>query len=134
MRYLLDTNACVDYLNGSYPHVVRRIQSSDPADLCVSAVVVAELRYGAERSAHRRRNHARIDTLLGDIACLPFGADAARTFGAVRSQLEKGGKVIGPYDMQIAAHALCLDLVVVTDNIAEFSRVVGLAVENWRQA
>lgn len=132
VRYLLDTNVCVDYLNGRYPNVVRRIQSTVPDDLCVSSVVAAELRYGADRSSKARRNHSRLDLLLSEIRCLSFDEEAARVFGRVRSRLEAKGRPIGPYDMQIAAHALSRALTLVTDNVDEFSRVDGLKVENWR--
>jgi tRNA(fMet)-specific endonuclease VapC len=130
--YLLDTNVCVDYLNGRYPNVVRRIQSAVPEELCTSAVVAAELRYGADRSKHVRRNHARLDAFLAELGCRPFDEAAATTFGKVRSELEAKGRPIGPYDMQIAAHALSLGATVVTDNVDEFARVKSLDVENWR--
>jgi tRNA(fMet)-specific endonuclease VapC len=133
MRRLLDTNACVDYLTGRYPKLVARIQTSTPADLCLSSVVVAELRYGADHSARRRTNHARIDTLLEGIECLDFDLRAAAAYGRVRAQLEKAGTPIGPNDMLIAAHALSRGLTVITDNVAEFGRVRGLAVDNWRR-
>jgi len=133
MKYLLDTNVCVDYLNGRHPAVTRVIQSSSPDDLCVSSVAVAELRYGAEKSAHRRRNHARLDVFLSEIPCVAFGGDAASFYGRVRTALEEKGRLIGPYDLQIAAHALSLGLVLVSDNTREFRRVRGLKVENWRR-
>lgn len=133
MHHLLDTNACVDYLTGRYPKVVARIQGSPPEDLGVSCVVVAELRYGADHSVRRRMNHARIDALLDEIECLDFDLQAAATYGRVRAQLEVIGTPIGPNDMLIAAHALSRGLCVVTDNVAEFARVKGLKVDNWRQ-
>ena len=133
MRHLLDTNACVDYLTGRYPKLVARIQSSSPDDLCLSSVVVAELRYGADHSARRRTNHGRIDALLDEIECLDFDLQAAASYGRVRAQLEAAGTPIGPNDMLIAAHALSRGLSVVTDNVAEFKRVKGLKVDNWRQ-
>ena len=133
MAFLLDTNACVDYFTGRYPTVVTRIQGSSPEDLFVSVVVVAELRYGADHSARRRTNHARIDALVEEIEPLDFDRRAAATYGRVRAQLEAGGTRIGPNDMLIAAHALSRGLTVVTDNTAEFRRVKGLKVENWRQ-
>lgn len=133
MRFLLDTNVLVDYLTGRYPNVVHRIQGSAPEDLCVSSVVAGELRYGADRSAHPRRNHSRLDTLLREIRCLPFDETAAREFGRVRSRLDARGTPIGPYDTLIAAHALSLGVTLVTDNVDEFSRVRGLRVENWRR-
>lgn len=132
MRHLLDTNACVDYLTGRYPRVVERIQGSSPDDLCVTSVVVAELRYGADHSARRRTNHARIDALLDEIECLDFDLRAAAAYGRVRSRLEEAGTPIGPNDMLIAAHALSRGLSVVTDNVGEFGHVKGLKVENWR--
>ncbi len=132
MRRLLDTNACVDYLTGRYPGVVARIQGSSPEDLCVTSVVVAELRYGADHSARRRTNHARIDALLDEIECLDFDLRAAAAYGRVRARLEAAGTPIGQNDMLIAAYALSRGLSVVTDNVGEFGRVKGLKVENWR--
>ncbi|HET7295139.1 MAG TPA: type II toxin-antitoxin system VapC family toxin [Vicinamibacteria bacterium] len=133
MAFLLDTNVCVDYLTGRYPKVVGRIQDSSPEDLYLSVVVVAELRYGADHSARRRTNHARIDVLIEEVEPLDFDLRAAATYGRVRSQLEASGTPIGPNDMLIAAHALSRGLTVVTDNTEEFGRVKGLKVENWRE-
>jgi tRNA(fMet)-specific endonuclease VapC len=133
MAFLLDTNACIDYLTARYPKVVARIQKSSPDDLFLSTVVVAELRYGADHSARRRANHARIDALVQEIEPLDFDLRAAAMYGHVRARLEAGGTPIGPNDMLIAAHALSRGLTVVTDNTAEFGRVKGLKVVNWRE-
>ena len=133
MPFLLDTNVWVDYLNGRYPAVVRQIQSRSPGELLLSSVVLAELRYGADRSRKRDWNHARIDILVRDVPVAGFDTEAARAFGRVRSSLEKRGLPIGPYDMMIAAQALALEHVLVTDNEKEFRRVSGLTVENWRR-
>jgi tRNA(fMet)-specific endonuclease VapC len=133
MAYLLDTNACSDYFTARYPKVVSRIQGCSPEDLRLSVVAVAELRYGADHSARRRANHARIDALIAEIETLDFDLRAAATYGRVRAQLEAGGTPIGPNDMLIAAHALSRGLTVVTDNTTEFKRVKGLKVEDWRQ-
>lgn len=132
MRYLLDTNACVDYLTGRFPGVLERIRRSSPGDLCISSVVVAELRYGADRSVSRRRNHQRLDVLTAEIQCADFNLAAAAAYGRVRAALEAQGTPIGPNDMLIAAHALALGLTLVTHNLREFERVEGLAVESWR--
>lgn len=132
MRYLLDTNAWVDYLTGRYSTVVARIQESRPDDLCLSSVVMAELRYGAEKSQRKKSNHDLLDTLAREVRCVDFDLDGARTYGELRTALEKRGSPLGPYDMMIAAHALSLDLIVVTDNEREFRRVKSLQVENWR--
>jgi tRNA(fMet)-specific endonuclease VapC len=133
LRYLLDTNVCVDYLNRRHASVVERIQASSPEDLCLSSVVVAELRYGADKSQKRLENHRRIDVLVNEIVCVDFDAEAAAVFGQIRCDLERRGEPIGPYDLMIAAHALSLELVLVSDNLREFRKVGGLAVENWRE-
>ena len=132
MKYLLDTNACVDYLSGRYPSVIAHLQRSGPTDLGLSTVVVAELRYGADRSARAKENHARIDVLVAEIPPVEFDLDSAAAYGRLRTRLEAKGTPIGPNDMLIAAQALARDLVLVTDNVREFRRVRGLKVENWR--
>jgi len=134
MKYLLDSNVCVDYLTRRFPQVGRRIQNLIPEDLCLSSIVVAELRYGADKSAKVRRNHELLNVLTGEIPYRDFDIAAAALYGKLRASLEKKGKPIGPNDMLIAAHALSLGLVLVTDNVSEFARVEGLKLENWRDA
>jgi tRNA(fMet)-specific endonuclease VapC len=132
MRYLLDTNVCVDILSQRYPEVAERLRRCSPEDLCISSVVVAELRYGADKSQRSAENHRRIDLLLGDIPCFDFDPNAASVYGRIRTDLEKRGEPIGPYDLMIAAHALSLRLTLVSDNVRECKRVKGLQVDNWR--
>ena len=132
MKYLLDTNVWIDYLTGRYPTVVKRIQQSPPDDLCLSSVAMAELRYGAEKSRRKKFNHALLETLAREVRCVDFDLDGARTYGELRTAVEKRGTPLGPYDMMIAAHALSLGLIVVTDNEREFRHVKSLQVENWR--
>lgn len=134
MKYLLDTNVCVDILSQRYPAVAERLQRCSPEDLCISSVVVAELRYGADKSQRSAENHKLIDLLLGEIPCLDFDSSAASVYGRIRTDLEKRGEPIGPYDLMIAAHALSLRLILVSDNMREFRRVANLRVENWRGA
>ena len=133
MKYLLDSNVCVDYLTGRYPSVTTQIQSVLPEELCLSSIVVAELRYGADKSARSRRNHRLLDVLIDEIPCRDFDSKAASIYGRVRVALERQGQPIGPNDMLIAAHALSLGLVLVSDNVREFKRVRGLRLENWRE-
>lgn len=134
MKYLLDSNVCVDYLTGRFPEVTNKIQNLLPEDLCLSSIVVAELRYGADKSAKARRNHQLLNVLTDEIPCRDFDIAAASTYGKVRAALERKGQPIGPNDMLIAAHALSLGLVLVSDNVGEFKRVRGLKLENWREA
>ncbi|MGH9400304.1 MAG: type II toxin-antitoxin system tRNA(fMet)-specific endonuclease VapC [Thermoanaerobaculia bacterium] len=133
MKYLLDTNVCLDYLTRRFPRVIDRIQEASPEELATSSVVAAELRYGADKSRHPARNHARLDVLLGEIRCLDFDLAAARSYGQLRAALERRGRPIGAHDMLIAAHAMAAGLVLVTDNVREFGRVPRLSCENWRR-
>jgi tRNA(fMet)-specific endonuclease VapC len=104
-----------------------------PEELATSSVVAAELRYGAEKSRQPARNHARLDLLLAEITVLDFDLPSASAYGSLRAQLEAGGHPIGAHDMLIAAQAIAAGLVLVTDNVREFTRVLGLVVENWRR-
>lgn len=122
----------MDYLNGLHQEVANRIQRSTPADLGLSSVVVAELRYGADRSARAKASHARVDVLVAEIPPLDFDLEAASACGRLRARLEEAGTPIGPNDMLIAGQALSRGLVLITDNVREFRRVRGLMVENWR--
>jgi tRNA(fMet)-specific endonuclease VapC len=133
LKYLLDTNVCVDYLTGRFPRVIARIQECSPEDLATSSIVAAELRYGADRSGRVAANHARLDVLLGELRCLDFDLEAALSYGILRAALERRGRPIGAHDMLIAAHALSAGLILVTDNVREIARVPRLALENWRR-
>ena len=132
MRYLLDTNVCVDYLNGRYPQVIKRLQEVLPSDVVVSVIAVAELRYGADKSGRPQENHQRLNLLFEDLASLEFDLDSASEYGKVRSELERTGTPIGPNDMLIAAQARAHDLILVTDNLGEFERIDRLRIESWR--
>jgi tRNA(fMet)-specific endonuclease VapC len=93
--------------------------------------VVAEIEYGIAKSGRRRHNRCVFDGLVSGFRVHPFDAAAARLYGPIRAHLEKRGRLIGPSDMLIAAHAQSLDAVLVTDNTEECDRVAGLKTENW---
>ena len=131
MIYLPDTNACIALLRGQSPKLAVRWQATQPSDVATCAVVVYELRYGAERSSVPAREHAKLDTFLEPYICLPFDDACARRCGELRHRLEQAGQLIGPHDLQIAATALHYDLTVVTHNIREFGRIAGLKTEDW---
>ncbi len=132
MRFLLDTNVCVDFLNSRYPRVRKKLLSSTPGAVAVSSIAVAELRYGAEKSARPKENHGQVDLLLEDLRTLEFDLDAGAAYGRLRRALEVRGTPIGPNDLLIAAQALAHDLVLVSADVAEFGRIDGLRLENWR--
>lgn len=134
MRYLLDTNACVIYLNGRSPSMRDRLLSTPVNDLAVCSVVKAELFYGAFRSNNPNRTLERQQTFLAQFISLPFTDEAALLAGQIRAGLASAGTPIGSYDLQIAAIALTNNLTLVTHNTREFERIDGLQIEDWEVA
>ena len=133
MRYMLDTNILVYVLNARPHHqaVLDRFDREDPRDMAVSSITLAELRFGIEKSRQRDVSHRVLQMVVDALNVIPFDANAAQMYGSVRAGLEAQGKPIGPLDTLIAAHALSLDLTLVTNNVREFSKVRRLRVENW---
>lgn len=130
MRYLLDTNILIA-MSKERPGLPERLARHPASSVLLSSVVVAEIEYGIAKSVRWEHNRRVFDTLLAGFPVADFDAQAARAYGPIRAGLEQQGKLIGPYDLMIAAHALALNCVLVTDNVGEFSRVEGLVVENW---
>jgi tRNA(fMet)-specific endonuclease VapC len=114
-----------------HPGVLERLTSTPASAILLSSVVVAEIEYGIAKNARQEHNRRVFDKLLNGFQVVPFDATAARLYGPIRARLERQGRLIGPYDLMIAAHARALDAVLVTDNVGEFTRVDDLAVENW---
>jgi len=134
LDYLLDTNACIALINGEPATVRTRMQKVAAAGdhVLVSSVAVFELWYGVAKSAKQEFNRKRLETFLaGPILVLPFEDADARVAGSVRATLEAGGKLIGAYDVLMAGQALRHQLTLVTANVSEFSRVKGLAWQDW---
>lgn len=130
MRYLLDTNILIA-MSKERPGLSERLASHPATSILLSSVVVAEIEYGIAKSARREHNRRVFDALLTGFPVVDFDAEAARVYGPIRAELEKQGRLIGPYDLMIAAHALALNTVLVTGNEGEYSRVAGLLIENW---
>jgi tRNA(fMet)-specific endonuclease VapC len=129
MRYLLDTDS-VSYALRGHGRVGERILEHEPSELGLSAITLAELRYGAELRRSKRL-HRLIDAFLVGVKPMPFDPPAADRYGKVAADLARAGVPIGQNDAMIAAHALQLGCIVVTNNVAHFGRIKGLAVENW---
>lgn len=129
--YLLDTSTLVDLLRGKEKLTAERF-SANQGRIFVSTVCVMELICGADRSSNPVRNRAEIELLLSLVQTKDFNLAAAEQAAHVRAALFTAGTPIGPFDAQIAGHALALGLTVVTSNEGEFARVPGLTVENWR--
>lgn len=129
--FLLDTNVCVYAMKNTFPQLTQRMYAHDPSELFLSAVTVFELEYGAEKSDWGDRTRWKLAMFLAPFTILPFTADDAAAAARIRAYLEKRGTPIGPYDLQIAAQGSARGLTVVTRNTGEFSRVPGLALEDW---
>lgn len=131
MKYFLDTNICIYLINQKPKHVLERLQTIDPYDIVLSSIVVSELEYGVAKSMQRVKNSQRLEKFISGFTIANYDRAAAKQYGDLRTTLERSGQLIGPQDMFIAAHALSLNLPLVTNNEREFRRVQGLRVENW---
>ncbi len=132
MPYLLDTNICI-YAMKHHPGVLRRMQQAKQDGLCISAIAAAELAFGVARSAaeHRERKQTSLERFLAAIPVQPWPSDAIWVYGQQRQALKQAGTPVGELDLLIAAHALAMNLILVTNNTREFERVEGLKLENW---
>jgi tRNA(fMet)-specific endonuclease VapC len=131
---LLDTNTCI-YLIKQHPtEVLRKFNEYAVGDIGISSVTTAELHFGVEKSQRPEANRRALQQFLLPLTVADFDENAAAAYGHVRAQLEKQCTPIGPLDTLIAAHALSLDLTLVTNNVRGFERVPALEVENWTVA
>jgi tRNA(fMet)-specific endonuclease VapC len=128
---MLDTDICIYIIKRKPLRVLERLESIQPDQLSMSAITFAELMNGAKKSQRVEANVARLNALGEILEICSFDQQAALAYGDVRSSLEKRGEVIGPHDLLIAAHALSLDRILITNNEREFKRVEGLKVDNW---
>lgn len=128
--YLLDTNILSDLIRNPSGAIAKHLEQEKPSEICTSMIVAAELRYGCAKKRSAKLS-ARVEALLETLTILPLEAPADREYGRIRAELEATGQVIGSNDLLIAAQALALGLTLVTDNTREFSRIPGLAIENW---
>ncbi len=131
MKYLIDTNICIEIIRRNPANIMRRLLQSEPGDAGVSTITVAELEYGARKSSAVEQNLEALERFLLPLAIVDFDPSAATEYGRVRSELEKAGTPIGSMDTLIGAHALALGAILVTNNTREFSRLSRLALEDW---
>lgn len=131
MKFLLDTNICVYLIKHKPPQVIDRFRTCELGDIAISSITVAELNYGIAKSQQRDRNQAALDRFLLPLTIVPFDRAASDQYGNLRHDLERQGQPIGNMDLLIAAHALSLNLTIVTNNVREFSRIPHLIVQNW---
>jgi tRNA(fMet)-specific endonuclease VapC len=129
-RFLLDTNIVSDLIRHPQGRAAAKIAEVGEDAVATSIIVAAELRYGAAKKASARLA-SQLEAVLNALEVIAFEAPADTSYGAARVSVEAAGTPIGANDLLIAAQALALDMIVVTDNEREFRRVDGLKVENW---
>ena len=133
MTYLLDTNACVTHLRSrGSSRLSQRLRTIDQREIAICSVVRGELLTGAIRSKNSLANVLEVQRFLSLFRSLPFDDVAADRYAEIRTDLESKGTPIGANDLMIASIAVAQGLITVTNNVAEFSRVVGLRVEDWQ--
>jgi tRNA(fMet)-specific endonuclease VapC len=131
LRYLLDTNICIYIAKQKPISVLQQFEKIAMGEAAMSIVTYAELLYGAEKSLYPEKTKEVLIELSTLIPPLPLAINIGEYYAKTRAVLEKQGKLIGNNDLWISSHALALNVILITNNVKEFSRVSGLKVENW---
>jgi len=133
-RFLLDTNICLYIRRRRPPEILQRFLRLKVGEAAISVITYGELIYGAEKSEQREAAMRQLEELASLLRVLPLPADAGRSYGILRAELEANGCVIGNNDLWIAAHARAANFILVTNNEREFQRVSGLEIQNWAKS
>ena len=133
MTYMLDTNICFYAIKNRPKQVFEKIKENLFCGLSISAITLAELEHGVEKSQYPDRNRAALLLFLSILEILPFDDDAAVEYGIICADLQQKGTPIGTMDMLIAGHARAEHVILVTNNTREFERVENLRLENWAE-
>jgi len=131
MKYMLDTNICIYLIKQKPEKVLRRFKDHSIGDIGISSITLAELSFGVEKSQQIQKNRQALEEFILPLEIADFDEKAAVRYGAVRAALEKAGTPVGSMDMLIGAHALSLDLTLVTNNVREFNQIKNLNVVDW---
>lgn len=133
MTYMLDTNICIYAIKNKPEQVLQQLKANLPHGLCISAITLAELEHGVEKSASPEKNTVALMQFLAIMDVLPFDDAVVSEYGKICAYLQKRGTPIGTMDMLIAGHAKAEGLILVTNNVREFERVPDLEIENWAE-
>ncbi|MDP2954824.1 MAG: type II toxin-antitoxin system VapC family toxin [Longimicrobiales bacterium] len=131
LRFMLDTDTCSYLMKAVSGALDQRLAEAGVEDVCISVLTKAELLFGVAVSPRPSRDRESLDQLLAYMQVLDLPEAAADHYAEIRADLQRKGKLIGANDLLLGAHARCLGLTLVTNNVREFSRVPGLKVENW---
>jgi len=131
MVLLLDTDICIHLIRERPRSILDRFSEHAVGDIGISVVTLAELEYGVSKSSKPGKNKHALDQFIAPLVVAAFDRPATAVYGKLRTTLEKKGQAIGAMDLLIAAHALSLNVRLITHNVREFARVPGLRVETW---
>ncbi len=131
MKYLLDTNICIYIINKRPVSVIQRLSNYEIDDIAISSITVSELEYGINKSMNSEKSRIALIEFLLPFQMIDYDFKAAKEYGIIRADLEKAGQPIGAMDYLLAAQAISLDLILVSNNLKEFSKVKKLRMENW---
>lgn len=131
LKYLLDTNICIYIVKKNPASVFHKFEEMEVGSVGMSIITYGELFYGVQKSRLPKKSEKTLQELGTFIPPLPMPTQAANHYGEIRAILEKSGNSIGNNDLWIAAHALSMQLTLVTNNMKEFSRIPKLSMENW---
>ena len=131
MKLMLDTNICIALIKRKPKDILDKFSAYQVGDICISSVTLAELRYGVAKSRFKEKNQAALDEFILPLEVVSFDENAAMVYGNLRATLEKQGTPIGSLDTMIGAHALSINLTIVTNNTKEFNRIQGLKIVDW---
>ena len=131
MMLMLDTNICIAIIKQKPRAILDKFTQYQVGDICISSVTLAELRYGVAKSQYQEKNQLALDEFILPLEVAAFDERAALHYGNLRSYLEKMGTPIGPLDTMIGAHALSLNLTLITNNLKEFKRIPDLKLVDW---
>ncbi len=131
IQYMLDTNMCIYIIKRKPAGVIERFKEMTMPQVGISSITLSELLYGVAKSSKPEQNQLALVQFAAPLEILPYDDGAARFYGDLRADLERKGTPMGSLDMLIAAHALSIGCVLITNNEKEFKRIQGLRIENW---
>ncbi len=134
MRWMLDTDTCIALIKQRPDSVLKKLRGKATGQVGISSITLGELAFGASKSSRSQESHAALSEFLLPLEVAEFNETAAMHYGEVRADLDREGRPIGPLDTLIAAHALAIEVTLVTHNTREFKRVDGLRLEDWLKA
>lgn len=129
MKYLLDTNICIHFFRGRF-RLIEKLNSIGLINCAISEITLAELIFGAENSSNTQRNIEIIEEFAQQVTILPI-FDSIYIYGKEKARLRKSGKMISDFDLLIGCTSIEKELVMVTENVSEFTRISGIKIENW---